>query len=267
LNEKGYFKENKLKSLIFCTALTGFLFWSSTNVEMLYHSVFNMIFSILLLLFITGINVWSAVLIEFIFIIIILVTEMSVGVVEMMIFHTSMDQLVANPQQLMIFTVVTKILQIAVILLLYRFNLSLRKFKIFQKESSIYSNFIFSIGVFGMFTFGITAIIFAAFALFGYLTKLDLSRLRTILFMGLIALILASILSIFFTSQSFNLALILLGIIFFIGYIAYDIHIIKRKMLMITDPDKLAIYGALQLYIDFINIFIRLLSLFGGRKK
>ncbi len=156
LNDKSFFKENKLKSLIFCTAFTAFIYWSSTNVSMLYHSLFNIVFSILLLLFVTRINVWSAALIYFIFMIIILITEMSVGVMEMMIFSTSMDQLLVDPQHLMIFTAATKMLQIGIIILLYRFDLSLRRFKIFQKGSSIYSNFIFSIGVFGMFTFGIT---------------------------------------------------------------------------------------------------------------
>lgn len=113
-----------------------------------------------------------------------------------------------------------------------------------------------------MFVFLITAILFLVFALIGYFTKMDLTKLGSILFMGLLGIILASLLNLIFKSESFDLVLIILGIIIFIGYIAYDINKVKRLEGMI-DEDKLAIIGALELYLDFLNLFIRLLQIFG----
>lgn len=113
-----------------------------------------------------------------------------------------------------------------------------------------------------MFVFLITAVLFLVFALIGYFTKTDLTKLGSILFMGLLGIILASLLNLIFKSESFDLVLIILGIIIFIGYIAYDINKVKRLEGMV-DEDKLAIIGALDLYLDFLNLFIRLLQIFG----
>ena len=113
-----------------------------------------------------------------------------------------------------------------------------------------------------MFVFLITAVLFLVFALIGYFTKMDLTKLGSILFMGLLGIILASLLNLIFKSESFDLVLIILGIIIFMGYIAYDINKVKRLEGMI-DEDKLAIIGALDLYLDFLSLFIRLLQIFG----
>lgn len=116
-----------------------------------------------------------------------------------------------------------------------------------------------------IFIFLITALVFLIFALIGYFTKIDLTKLGTILFMGLIGILIASIINIFIQSQTFDLILVIIGIIVFIGYIAYDINKVKRLEGQI-DEDKLSIIGALELYLDFINLFIRLLQLFGKNK-
>ena len=116
-----------------------------------------------------------------------------------------------------------------------------------------------------IFIFLITALVFLIFALIGYFTKIDLTKLGTILFMGLIGILIASIINIFVQSQTFDLILVIIGIIVFIGYIAYDINKVKRLEGQI-DEDKLSIIGALELYLDFINLFIRLLQLFGKSK-
>ena len=113
-----------------------------------------------------------------------------------------------------------------------------------------------------MFVFLITAVLFLVFALIGYFTKTDLTKLGSILFMGLLGIILASLLNLIFKSESFDLVLIILGIIIFIGYIAYDINKVKRLEGMV-DEDKLAIIGALDLYLDFLNLFIRFIQIFG----
>ena len=117
-----------------------------------------------------------------------------------------------------------------------------------------------------MFVFGITSIICLIFGLIGYYTKIDLTKLGTFLFMALIAVIIASIINIFIGSDAFNLGICILSLIIFIGYMAYDIQVIKRGMYGNINEENLAIYGAFQIYLDFINIFIRLLELFGKRR-
>ena len=117
-----------------------------------------------------------------------------------------------------------------------------------------------------VFVFGITSAVCLVFGLIGYYTKIDLSKLGTFLFMALIAVIIASIINIFIGSESFNLGICILSLIIFIGYMAYDIQVIKKGMYGIDNEENLAIYGAFQIYLDFINVFIRLLELFGKRR-
>lgn len=111
--------------------------------------------------------------------------------------------------------------------------------------------------------FGITSLIFLIFALIGYFTKIDLTKLGVYLFMGLLGVIICSIINMFVKSGTFDLTLTIIALIIFIIYIAYDIQIIKRNLHTFEEQDNLAIFGALQLYLDFINIFLRLLQLFG----
>ena len=115
--------------------------------------------------------------------------------------------------------------------------------------------------------FGITALIFLIFALIGYFTKIDLTKLGVYLFMGLLGVIICSIINMFVKSGTFDLTLTIIALIIFIIYIAYDIQIIKRNLYTFEEQDNLAIFGALQLYLDFINIFLRLLQLFGRNRE
>ena len=117
-----------------------------------------------------------------------------------------------------------------------------------------------------VYVFAITAGLFLVFGLIGYFTKMDLSRLGTYLIMALLGIIIASIINIFVSSETFNLGLCIAGIVIFLGYVAYDIQMIKRNMYGIESEDNLVIYSALQLYLDFINLFIRLLRLMGKKK-
>ena len=112
--------------------------------------------------------------------------------------------------------------------------------------------------------FIITAIIFALLAFYGYTTKKDLTKLGTIAL--IIGIIIGSILNIFiFKSSTFDLALTVIGVLIFVFYIAYDVSKVKQLMFAIGE-EKAAVYGAFQLYLDFINIFIRLLELFVKRE-
>ena len=117
-----------------------------------------------------------------------------------------------------------------------------------------------------MYVFGITAIVMLVFGLIGYYTKLDLTKIWVYLFMGLLAVIICEIINIFVGSEVFDMGITIVCLIIFIAYIAFDIQSIKKNMYMIENEDNLAIYGALQLYLDFINIFLRLLQLFGKNK-
>lgn len=117
-----------------------------------------------------------------------------------------------------------------------------------------------------LFVFLITSIIFAVFAVIGAVTKLDLTKIGTYLLMALFGVILCTIVNIFLNSASFDLFLSIVVVLIFIGLTAYDVQrISKMGSLNMLPEDNLAIYGALELYLDYINLFLHLLSLFGSR--
>ncbi len=110
--------------------------------------------------------------------------------------------------------------------------------------------------------FAVTAVLFGIFAFIGKVTKLDLSKISTILLIGLIALIVVTIINLFIGSETLDLVLCCIGIVIFLGYIAYDIQKVKYLANLVPE-DNLAIFIAFQLYLDFINLFYRLISLLG----
>ena len=113
-----------------------------------------------------------------------------------------------------------------------------------------------------LYVFLVSALLFGIFAVIGATTKIDLSKLGTILLMLLVGIIICTIINLFIGSQGFNLVLCIIGLVVFMIYVAYDMKKIKQ-LENIYEGDKLAIIGALELYLDFINIFLRLLQLFG----
>lgn len=118
-----------------------------------------------------------------------------------------------------------------------------------------------------MFVFLITAIIFALFAVLGATIKIDLTKVGTYLIMGLIAVILVSIVNIFLNSSSLDFMLSIIFVLIFIGLTAYDVQRLGRiSQLSLIDEDNLAIYGALELYLDYINLFLHLLSILGSSR-
>lgn len=114
-----------------------------------------------------------------------------------------------------------------------------------------------------IYVFLIAALLFGVFALIGYKTKVDLTKFGTYLFMGLLATIIVSIINIFVGNQMLDLIISVVIILIFIGVTAYDIQKIKHMSNSSIPEENLAIYGALELYLDFINIFLNLLRLFG----
>jgi len=115
--------------------------------------------------------------------------------------------------------------------------------------------------------FLITAGTFAVMAFWGYTTKTDLTSLGKILFMALIGVIIATIVNIFLKSSGFDLILSYVGVLVFVGLTAYDSQKIKKMLAMQEYMDegaqKIALMGALSLYLDFINLFLYLLRIFG----
>ncbi len=122
-------------------------------------------------------------------------------------------------------------------------------------------------------TFFITAGMFGAMAIYGLVTKRDLSGLGSFLFMGLVGIIIASIVNIFLKSSSLYWVISLLGVFIFVGLTAYDVQKIKKiGEDGIMDQGEVmvrkgAIMGALTLYLDFINLFLMLLRFFGGSRN
>ena len=135
-------------------------------------------------------------------------------------------------------------------------------------------SFIFAVytGVSIAQTFLVTAIAFAGLSLYGYTTKRDLSGMGTFLLMGLIGLIVASIINIFLQSPGLYWAVSALGVLIFAGLTAYDTQKLKVMGEMAPADDATAvrrgtILGALNLYLDFINLVLMMLRLFGGGNR
>lgn len=117
--------------------------------------------------------------------------------------------------------------------------------------------------------FLISASLFGSMSLYGYTTQKDLTSMGSFMIMGLWGLILASLVNIFMKSSAMDFMLSLLAVVVFTGLTAYDTQAIKEMYYDLDDGDvmtKKAIFGALRLYLDFVNIFISLLRLFGDRR-
>ena len=120
-------------------------------------------------------------------------------------------------------------------------------------------------------TFFICAGTFTACSIYGMVTKRDLTSLGGFMFMGLVGIIIASVVNLFIQSSAMNMIISYIGVLVFIGLTAYDTQ--KLKSMAVTQPAGLdaavvrkgAIIGALSLYLDFINMFLFMLRIFGGR--
>ena len=126
-------------------------------------------------------------------------------------------------------------------------------------QASIYQAFFTTAGMFG------------AMSLYGLYSKRDLTGMGSFLIMGLFGLIIAGIINMFVKSSGIEMAISIIGIIIFMGLTAYDTAKIKQLSMTVNGADdsaltKIAVIGALQLYLDFINLFIYLLRLFGKRR-
>ena len=110
------------------------------------------------------------------------------------------------------------------------------------------------------------AVLFGTMSLYGYVTKKDLTSIGQFMFVGLIAIIIASIINIFIGSTMMQMTISALAVIIFLGLTAYDTQKIRQIVSVGGDTGKEEVLGALTLYLDFINLFIALLQLFGNRR-
>lgn len=136
-------------------------------------------------------------------------------------------------------------------------GISLSYIFLFYEIGAIYKTFLITAGTFGVMAFA------------GYTTKQDLSKMGSILMMALVGIIIASIANFFFKSGQLDYIISILGVLVFTGLTAWDVQKIKR--IQEENPEaaadgKLAIMGALTLYLDFINLFLFLLRIFGGNR-
>jgi uncharacterized protein len=111
------------------------------------------------------------------------------------------------------------------------------------------------------------AILFGTMSFYGYFTKRDLTSMGQFLFVGLISICLASIVNIFIGSTVMQMVISALAIIIFLGLTAYDTQTIRELVSRDTETGREEVIGALTLYLDFINLFLSLLQLFGGKKE
>ena len=127
--------------------------------------------------------------------------------------------------------------------------------------------------IFAVFTMGSIftafmggAVLFGTMSMYGYFTKKDLTSIGSFMFVGLIAIVIASIVNIFIGSTVLQMVISAIAIIIFLGLTAYDTQTIRQLVSQDSDTGREEVLGALNLYLDFINLFLNLLQLFGGRK-
>ena len=134
-------------------------------------------------------------------------------------------------------------------------------------------SFVFQIYIASSITaiFGVSALMFGVMAVLGYTTNTDLTKMGSLLFMALIGIVIASVVNMFLGSNQLSYIISFIAVIVFTGLTAYDVQKIKNigatAEMGTESTGKMAILGALTLYLDFINLFLALLRLFGNRRS
>jgi two-component system sensor histidine kinase AgrC len=152
-NRKKYIMENKIKSGLFCIIYVVIAFFSARYIYNLYHTIFIIVASILLLAFITKTSLYFSTIVFSLFFTIIFTTETLVQFIEMVVLKVDLNQILTVPKYLWIFLFGCKSLQILVVLVLLRYSVYLNKIKLFKKEESLFSNFLIEIAIFNLFIY------------------------------------------------------------------------------------------------------------------
>ncbi|AJA48632.1 two-component sensor histidine kinase [Clostridium pasteurianum DSM 525 = ATCC 6013] len=149
-NKKRFLIENKLRSILFCILFVSMTYFSTIYINNIYRILFITIFDILLLAYITRIKIFASIVIFFVFLSVLSVTEYFIGIIEMIILNINLNQIFLNFKYSLVFIIATKIMQVIIVLLLFRFSKYFNKFKLFQQEGILFSNLIMQIGVFAL---------------------------------------------------------------------------------------------------------------------
>ncbi|MBZ9633221.1 GHKL domain-containing protein [Clostridium sp. FP1] len=152
-NQKKYISENKIKSWLFCIIYVFVTCLSTLYVNNLYRILIIIVVSILLLAFITRISLYSSTIIFSLFFTIVFTTETLVQFIEMSIFKVELNQILTVNKYLFIFLFVCKLLQIFVVIILFKYNVYLNKIILTNKEEFIFSEFLIEIGIFNLFIY------------------------------------------------------------------------------------------------------------------
>lgn len=185
-------------------------------------------------------------------------------------YSSFLSSLVYNPGSLIILILIEfgMVMAISVGLNKMSFGVALTCFFIYAGINGLTLSSIFYVYSMGtVYTaFGVTAATFGAMAVYGTITKRDLSGMGSLLFMGLLGLLVATVVNIFVASDGMSWLITYAGVIIFTLLTAYDVQKIKRLSNSGQyNSHKIGIYGALTLYLDFINIFLRILRILGGK--
>lgn len=159
-NKKKFIIQNKIRTGVFCILYIFVTYRVTSHMSMTYHSLILVIFYILLLACTTKIKIFHSAIIVSLFFTIIFSTEFFVQIIEMLIFHINLNQAFLSLRFIWIATIISKVLQVVIVAMIFRFNSYFIKLKIFEKEGAIFSNLIIELGVVTLFAFCINFGIF-----------------------------------------------------------------------------------------------------------
>ena len=152
-DNKKYVFENKLRTILFCIFYIFANYWSKFYVPLVYHTIFVIIFSILLLAFVTKINALSAIVTYSLFLIIVAITETATMIIEMLVLKTDVNGVTLIWNNLIVFTIISKSLQILIVGIFLKYHLHLKKSNLLKRDSSLITTGIIQIAIFGIFIF------------------------------------------------------------------------------------------------------------------
>lgn len=152
-NEKRFIIQNKISSILFLILFIFVTYNTSFHVSLTYHSMILIVFDILLLACITKIRLFDSTVIVCLFFTILLISETFIEIIEMLIFNINLKQIILIPKYFWIMLVVSKILQIFIVVMIFKFNSYFTKLRLFEKEGAIFANLIIELGVFTLFIF------------------------------------------------------------------------------------------------------------------
>ncbi|OAA83283.1 sensor histidine kinase [Clostridium ljungdahlii] len=160
-NKKKFIIHNKIKTELFCILFVFITYLSTFYISKIYHTLFLLIFYILLLACITKIKIFDSTVIVCLFATITLTTETFIEIIEMIIFNVNLNQIFLNNTYILIATIISILLQIFIVTMIFKFNSYFIKLRLFEKEGAIFANLIFELGAFTLFVFCINYGIFS----------------------------------------------------------------------------------------------------------